>query len=130
VLYSVPDSALLSEVFRGYNDWLAEFCSAERLKGIAMINVDDVQEGIKELGRERLSPAVYMTLTSSTIRARNPRPYGGVRSDMLRSISRSGSNSTTRIGPAPRRRPSVSRITTRRRDPTRLYSLKYLGRPG
>jgi hypothetical protein len=25
LLYSVPDSALLSEIFRGYNDWLAEF---------------------------------------------------------------------------------------------------------
>jgi len=53
LLYSVPDSALLSEIFRGYNDWLAEFSAAEpkRLKGIAMINVDDVQEGIKELER-------------------------------------------------------------------------------
>jgi len=53
LLYSVPDSALLSEIFRGYNDWLAEFCAGEpkRLKGIAMINVDDVQEGIKELQR-------------------------------------------------------------------------------
>ena len=40
-------TALLSEIFRGYNDWLAEFCAWEpkRLKGIAMINVDDVQEG-------------------------------------------------------------------------------------
>ena len=53
LLYSVPDSALLSEIFRAYNDWLAEFCTAEpkRLKGIAMINVDEVQEGIKELER-------------------------------------------------------------------------------
>jgi len=53
LLYSVPDSALLSEIFRGYNDWLAEFSAAvpKRLKGIAMINVDDVQEGIKELER-------------------------------------------------------------------------------
>jgi predicted TIM-barrel fold metal-dependent hydrolase len=49
----VPDSALLSEIFRGYNDWLAEFCTGEpkRLKGIAMINVDDVQEGVEELER-------------------------------------------------------------------------------
>src|SRR5258706_13757360 len=53
LLYGVPDSALLSEIFRGYNDWLAEFCAREpkRLKGIAMINVDDVQEGVKELER-------------------------------------------------------------------------------
>ena len=55
LLYSVPDSALLSEIFRGYNDWLAEFCSAEpkRLKGIAMINVDDVQEGGSRSSLER-----------------------------------------------------------------------------
>ena len=54
LLYSVPDTALLSEIFRGFNDWLAkEFCRGEpkRLKGIAMINVDDVQEGVRELQR-------------------------------------------------------------------------------
>jgi predicted TIM-barrel fold metal-dependent hydrolase len=53
LLYSVPDTALLSEIFRNYNDWLAEFSAGEpkRLKGIAMINVDDVQEGVKELER-------------------------------------------------------------------------------
>src|SRR5882757_6659967 len=53
LLYSVPDSALLSEIFRGYNNWLSEFCAGEpkRLKGIAMINVDDVQEGVAELQR-------------------------------------------------------------------------------
>jgi len=53
LLYSVPDSALLSEMFRNYNDWLAEFSAArpDRLRGIAMINVDDVQEGISELQR-------------------------------------------------------------------------------
>jgi len=53
LLYSVPDTALLSEIFRGYNNWLAEFSGAEpkRLKGIAMINVDDVTEGVKELQR-------------------------------------------------------------------------------
>jgi len=53
LLYSVPDTALLSEIFRGYNNWLAEFSAGEpkRLKGIAMINVDDVQEGVKELQR-------------------------------------------------------------------------------
>ena len=52
-LYSVPDSQLLDSIFRTYNDWLAEFCSAvpKRLKGIAMLNVDDVREGVKELER-------------------------------------------------------------------------------
>ncbi len=53
LLYSVPDTELLSELCRAYNDWLAEFCKAfpKRLKGIAMINIDDVQAGINELER-------------------------------------------------------------------------------
>ena len=53
-LYSgVPDSELLSSMFRTYNDWVGEFCSAfpKRLKGIAVLNVDDLQEAVKELER-------------------------------------------------------------------------------
>ena len=53
-LYAVvQDSELLSSLFRTYNDWVGEFCSAvpKRLKGIAMINVDDVREGVMELER-------------------------------------------------------------------------------
>ena len=50
---SVSDSELLSATFRAYNDWLAEFCAPfpDRIKGIAMVNVDDVQDGISELER-------------------------------------------------------------------------------
>ena len=53
LLYSVPDGELLTSILRTYNDWVAEFCSAvpKRLKGIAMLNVDVVQEGVKELER-------------------------------------------------------------------------------
>ncbi len=53
LLYSIPDGELLSYIFKIYNDWVAEFCSAypKVLKGIAMINVDDIGEGIKELER-------------------------------------------------------------------------------
>ena len=49
----VSDSGLLTAIFRAYNDFTAEFCSADpkRLGGIAMINLDDVQEGISELER-------------------------------------------------------------------------------
>ena len=52
-LYKVPDSELLTSLFRTYNDWVGEFCSAvpKLLKGIALLNVDDVQVGIKELER-------------------------------------------------------------------------------
>jgi predicted TIM-barrel fold metal-dependent hydrolase len=51
--FKVADPPLMSAIFRAYNDWLAEFCRTDpvRLKGIAMINLDDVQEGIRELER-------------------------------------------------------------------------------
>ena len=51
VLYSVPDSDLLTANCRAYNDWIAEYCSAhpKRLKGIAMLNIDDLESGIKEM---------------------------------------------------------------------------------
>jgi predicted TIM-barrel fold metal-dependent hydrolase len=51
--FRIADSALMSAIFRAYNDWLAEFCRTDpsRLKGIAMVNLDNVAEGIKELER-------------------------------------------------------------------------------
>ncbi len=54
-LFHVPDSTFLTAVFRVYNDWIADFCSTypKRLKGIAMINVDDVPAAIDELERTR-----------------------------------------------------------------------------
>ena len=50
---SVADGDLLSACFRTYNNWIAEFCNAhpKRLHGIAMLNVDDVDDGIRELER-------------------------------------------------------------------------------
>ena len=52
-VYIVPDGELLSAIFRTYNDWVAEFCQAfpDRLKGIGMLNMDDIQSGVKELER-------------------------------------------------------------------------------
>src|SRR5436309_2179392 len=51
--FRVKDTPLMSAIFRAYNDWLADFCKTDpaRLKGIAMVNVDDVEDGIKELER-------------------------------------------------------------------------------
>ena len=51
--FKVVDSGLMSAIFRAYNDWLAEFCRVDpgRLKGIAMINLDDVRDGVAELER-------------------------------------------------------------------------------
>ena len=53
--FRVTDSALMSAIFRAYNDWLAEFCRTDpaRLKGIAMINLDDVQDGDQGAGAGR-----------------------------------------------------------------------------
>ncbi len=56
LLYNmIPDRPLLSACFSAYNDWMADFCNAypSRLKGVALINLDDVQEGIAELQRAR-----------------------------------------------------------------------------
>jgi predicted TIM-barrel fold metal-dependent hydrolase len=52
-VYRIPDSALLSAIFRAYNDWLAEFCQPypQRLKGLAMLNVDQVEKAVGELQR-------------------------------------------------------------------------------
>lgn len=51
----IPSSDLLTAVFRAYNDWLAEFCRPypNRLKGLAMLNIDSVEEGVKELRRSK-----------------------------------------------------------------------------
>ena len=53
--YRIPDSELFSEICRCYNDWIADFCKPHprRLKGIAMLNVDDPEAGAKELERCR-----------------------------------------------------------------------------
>src|SRR6266581_2405167 len=49
--YRIPDGPMLSAICRVYNGWIAEFCKShsDRLKGIAMLNVDDVEEACEEL---------------------------------------------------------------------------------
>ena len=68
--YRIPDSELLSEICRVYNDWIADFCKPHprRLKGIAMLNVDDPDAAAKELER-----CVKMGLVGSFIPVA-PRP--------------------------------------------------------
>ena len=53
VLRRVSDTDLLTALMKTFNDWLAEFCQPfpSRLKGIAMLNIDDVRGGVKELER-------------------------------------------------------------------------------
>ena len=51
--FKIAEPALMSAIFRAYNDWLAEFCRTDpaRLKGVAMINLDDVGDATRELER-------------------------------------------------------------------------------
>jgi predicted TIM-barrel fold metal-dependent hydrolase len=55
VLYCVPVTDVVTEAMAVYNDWLADFCSEDpnRLKGIAMLNLDDVDTAVRELERCR-----------------------------------------------------------------------------
>ena len=54
-IWRLQDSGLLSAICRSYNDWIAEFCAPypERLKGAAMINLDDVPWAVEELSRAK-----------------------------------------------------------------------------
>lgn len=51
--YRIAESDLLTALCAAYNNWIADFCKPypERLKGIGMLNVDDVDEACQELER-------------------------------------------------------------------------------
>jgi predicted TIM-barrel fold metal-dependent hydrolase len=51
--FLVRDPDVAYALARAYNDWIADFCKArpDRLKGIAMLNVDDPDAGARELER-------------------------------------------------------------------------------
>ena len=52
-LYGVPAIDIVDASLRVYNDWIAAFCSEDpaRLKGIAVLNVDDPRDAAAELAR-------------------------------------------------------------------------------
>ena len=53
-VYGLPvDSDLRSAIFRAINDWMVDFCKPypDIFKGIGMINVDDVEDGLAEYDR-------------------------------------------------------------------------------
>jgi predicted TIM-barrel fold metal-dependent hydrolase len=52
-LFRIPDAALQRAFFAVYNDWLAEFCahSPDRLHGLGLISLWDVDLGVAELER-------------------------------------------------------------------------------
>jgi predicted TIM-barrel fold metal-dependent hydrolase len=51
VMYAIPDHEFRFACMKAFNDWLGEFCRAapQRLFGIAMIPMDDVDRAITEL---------------------------------------------------------------------------------
>lgn len=55
VLFGVPVTDVVTASMKGYNDWVADFCSHDtsRLKGLAMINLDDIDDAVAELQRSR-----------------------------------------------------------------------------
>ena len=52
---AIKAGAELDYVFSIYNDWMADFCSGSggRLKGVAMVNLDDPEVAVSELTRAR-----------------------------------------------------------------------------
>jgi predicted TIM-barrel fold metal-dependent hydrolase len=52
-LFRMTDAALQRTIFAVYNDWLAEFCAhaPDRLHGLGLISLWDVDEGVRELER-------------------------------------------------------------------------------
>jgi predicted TIM-barrel fold metal-dependent hydrolase len=54
-LFGLHDADMQRACFKAYNDWLAEFCSHDRnrLIGAALISLEDLGEGVKELERAR-----------------------------------------------------------------------------
>ncbi|MGB9650001.1 MAG: hypothetical protein WCB44_33545 [Stellaceae bacterium] len=91
----VADTLLMSTVFRAYNDWRAEFCRTDpaRLKGIAMINLDDVRDSRTTI---RGSPAA--TPPESTILTW--RGWPSLLEDIIPSCAASRSRSAARASAA------------------------------
>jgi uncharacterized protein len=52
-LNAEKETDLATDIARSYNDWLAEFCATDnrRLKGVAMVALQDIQAAIREVRR-------------------------------------------------------------------------------
>ena len=52
-LFGLDDAEFQQACFGAYNDWVSEFCSHDpkRLFGIALISLEDIQAGVKEVER-------------------------------------------------------------------------------
>lgn len=54
-IFALQDRALVQACFRAYNTWIANFCRAypDRFKGIAMADLDNIEEAVSEAHRAR-----------------------------------------------------------------------------
>jgi predicted TIM-barrel fold metal-dependent hydrolase len=71
---ATQDQRLIEAIVRAYNDYLAEFCSyaPDRLKGPALISVDDPDEAVCEMTRAR---ALGLSGAMLPVAPREGRPY-------------------------------------------------------
>ena len=102
----------MSAIFRTYNDWLAKFCETNpgRLKGIAMINLDNVAEGIQELERSAKLGLVGAMITEYPAEERRYdgaeyEPFWAAAQDLNMPLSLH--TATAEKGPKPGGRPHV-----------------------
>ncbi len=105
----------MSAIFRAYNDWLVEFCRTDptRLKGIAMINLDDVEDGIKELERAaRLGP-LWRTPSTRSSTGATPKseyePFWAAAAALGRPLSLTQGDATVGQDPRGRRKDAARR---------------------
>ena len=73
-IWRIGDTGLLNVVCSLYNEWIADFCKPypDRLKGVAMLNLDVVEEGVRELYRAR---DLGLTAALITVYPKHERQY-------------------------------------------------------
>ncbi|MPZ77703.1 MAG: amidohydrolase family protein [Deltaproteobacteria bacterium] len=72
-LNSEKETALATDIARAYNDWLAEFCAADprRLKGVAMVALQDVDAAIREVRRSVEQLGLVGVMMPTNVRDQN-----------------------------------------------------------
>ena len=123
-LYALPDGQMLTSTFRTYNDWIAEYCAAfpKRLKGIGMLNLDVVEEGVKELER---CAAMGLSGAMITVYPPEDRPYASSEYEPLWATAQDlGMPLSLHLGTV-RPSPSQSFESVEKLGPARLTNVDY-----
>lgn len=73
-IWRIEDTGLLNVVCSLYNEWIADFCKPypDRLKGVAMLNLDNVEDGVRELYRAH---ELGLTAALITVYPKHERQY-------------------------------------------------------